>query len=149
MQNTFFQKNIITKKDYLFELIIKAYKDNLEAVVLFGSVARGDFAVYSDIDLLVVLGVSNLSFRKRIDEFYENVGYYFGEHFLSPLVLKSNELDKFHPMYLGIFDNYMVLYDKSGIIDKVVQDIKKKIEKGVVKEEYHHSKYWRISDAAQ
>jgi len=37
------------------ELLKSVHKDNLRAVILFGSMARGDFDDESDIDVLVVL----------------------------------------------------------------------------------------------
>lgn len=144
---TIFQKRLLEKKKELFEKIRESYGENLLALVLFGSAARGDLAAYSDIDLLVVLKESPLSLRKRLEEFYERVGYYFGNHFLSPLVLKLSELEKFHPFYLGIFENYITLYDKNGIIEKTVKEIKEKIKRGEIIEKNFPLKHWRIASA--
>ncbi|MBC7196567.1 MAG: hypothetical protein H5U39_04850, partial [Deferribacterales bacterium] len=106
--------------------------------------ARGDFATYSDIDILIVLNKSNITFKKRIDEFYKKIGYYFEEHFLSPIVLTVEDLDVFHSFYLGIFENYITLYDKAGLINKVVSLIKEKIDNGEIIEHSYPKKYWRI-----
>ncbi|WP_028950180.1 nucleotidyltransferase domain-containing protein [Sulfurihydrogenibium subterraneum] len=146
--NDYFQKKIIEKKDILLDSIKKAYGYNLEAVVLFGSVARGDFARYSDIDVLIIVEDSDLSFRKRINEFYNKVGYYFENHYLSPVILKKEEALNFHPLFLGIFESYITLYDKNGIVDKIVLLIKDKKIKGQIIEFEKPVKYWRILDEA-
>ena len=142
-----FQKNILEKKDELLNIIKNAYGENLEALVLFGSLTRADFSVYSDIDLFIIINESNLSLRQRVDEFYEKVGYYFEDHFLSPIILTLENSLKFHPFYLGIFDSYIVLYDKSKIVAKIIGTLKQKIEKGEIKEEAYPKKHWRILSA--
>lgn len=38
-------------------------------VILFGSLARGDFGARSDLDLLVVLGSSDKTYRERLGDF--------------------------------------------------------------------------------
>lgn len=45
-------------------------------VVLFGSFARGDFGVRSDMDLLIVLKSSDLPVRERIAEFLNDCSDY-------------------------------------------------------------------------
>lgn len=45
-------------------------------VILFGSFARGDFGVHSDMDLLIVLKSSHVPIRERIGEFLEDCSNY-------------------------------------------------------------------------
>ena len=105
-------------------------------------------SVPSDIDVLIIVEDSDLSLRKRIDEFYNKVGYYFEDHYLSPVILKKEEALNFHPLFLGIFESYITLYDKNGIVDKIVQSIENKKKKGEVLEFTRPVRYWRILDEA-
>ena len=41
------------------------HREEVEAVVLFGSMARGDATAHSDVDLLIVLKQSHLPFHER------------------------------------------------------------------------------------
>lgn len=142
-----FQKAILEKKNELLNMIKDAYKENLEAAVLFGSLARGDFSIHSDIDLFIVISKSSLSLRERITEFYEKIGYYFEDHFLSPIILNLEESLRFHPFFLGIFDSYIVLYDKRKIVQRIIESLRQKIERGEIREEHYSTKYWRILNA--
>lgn len=140
-------KESIEKKDELLDIIKDKYKDNLEALVLFGSITRPDFSINSDIDMFIILQNTNLSFRKRIYEFYEKLGYYFEEHFLSPIILNIEESKMFHPFYLGIFDSYITLYDKGNHIYSIVHSIEQKIASKDIKELNYPKKHWIITNA--
>jgi len=81
---TYFYSELKSKLPELVEKIKNLYKDNLIAIVLFGSAASGDLSQSSDIDLLIILKESSKNKRQRILEVYEKVGYEFEGHFLSP-----------------------------------------------------------------
>lgn len=44
------------------------YGDQLDKLVLFGSYARGDYALHSDVDYLVVLKQDAVQFGKEVDK---------------------------------------------------------------------------------
>lgn len=46
---------------------------NLEKAILFGSSARKDIGISSDIDLIIILKDSNLPFLERLREFYKKI----------------------------------------------------------------------------
>ncbi|MGC8677457.1 MAG: nucleotidyltransferase domain-containing protein [Hydrogenobaculum sp.] len=142
-----FRNSVMDDVDCLLNKIKEAYKDKLLGVVLFGSVTSEYFSKHSDIDMLVILENSHLSFRKRIYEFYELVGDEFKGHMLSPIVLTLKEANAFHPVYLGIFDSYITLYDKSGIVKAMKSSIENKIKSGEIVELNKGIKYWRILNA--
>ena len=48
----------------------------INRIVLFGSFAREDFGVHSDLDLLIVLNSSALPIRERVSEFLEECSIY-------------------------------------------------------------------------
>ena len=57
-------------------LRIAANHPEVSRVVLFGSFARGDYGVRSDMDLLIVLKSSDLPIRERIGEFLKECSGY-------------------------------------------------------------------------
>ena len=48
-------------------------KNNLVSIILFGSYARGDFTVNSDIDILVIIEDTEVDYRERINDFLDKI----------------------------------------------------------------------------
>ena len=143
MKISYYGKNVLERLSLLVERVQDFYKDRLYAIVVFGSLAKGEFSAYSDIDLLIILSESSLSFRKRIEEFYQGISMEFEGHFLSPIILTVRELNNFNPLYLALQEGYISFYDKEGIIAKIMVKVKEKMSKGdIIKKEG----YWRIVD---
>ncbi len=124
---TYFYIELTAKLPELIEKIKNSYNENLLAIVLFGSAARGDFSQSSDIDLLLILEDSIESKRKRILDFYEKIGFEFENHFLSPLILTQKELKEFFSFYVGILKDFKVLYDNANMVGELIEMIDKKI----------------------
>ncbi len=125
------------------------YGENLVGVLVFGSLVRGDIMTGSDVDLLIILKNSPLSLRRRITEFYENLGDVLDEEysiFISPFILTAEETSKFHPFYLDILQNHEILLDKEEFIRKFLGNIQKFRAKFV--EEFSNGEfvYWRIKN---
>ena len=79
----------------LADRIMAFYGPDLLAVVLFGSGARGDLTVSSDVDLFIILKSSEKSFRQRIKDFYRGVGDTLEDEFglfLSPVIFTDEEV---------------------------------------------------------
>jgi predicted nucleotidyltransferase len=55
---------------------------NIKKVILFGSLARGDVGITSDIDLIVILE-SDVPFHKRLKKLYEEIDYHEPLHLLA------------------------------------------------------------------
>jgi predicted nucleotidyltransferase len=55
---------------------IAANHPEVRRIILFGSFARQDFGVHSDLDLLIVLSSSDVPVRERIAEFLEECSVY-------------------------------------------------------------------------
>src|SRR4030067_2096663 len=88
------QKEAIAR--YL-EILSQIYREQISKVILFGSVARGDFSPESDIDLLIVTANGEQSLKDEIsmacfDIMLETEGI------LSPLVM-DEETDEWHKKY--------------------------------------------------
>lgn len=144
-------------KTYLFEYLkdfypdlknklLQIYGNNLLAAIIFGSGARGDIKEGSDLDILIILKNSDKSFKQRIKDFEEKMGYYFSDVFniaYSPIILVLDEIKKPHPFLLGVFSDYIVLYQKGKIVDK----LKVKVKDLVYKELYlNGKKYWMLKN---
>jgi len=142
---TYFYSKLKSKLPELVEKIKNLYKDNLIAIVLFGSAASGYLSQSSDIDLLIILKESSKNKRQRILEVYEKVGYEFEGHFLSPLILTQEELKKSFSFYVGILKHCEILYDNANIVKELINMIdKKKQKKEIVEKEFKGTTYWII-----
>jgi len=88
------QKEAISR--YL-EILNQAYRKHISAVVLFGSVARGDWSPESDIDLLIVTVNGNSSLKDEISMACFDIMIETGV-ILSPLVM-DRETFEWHKKY--------------------------------------------------
>ncbi len=82
----------------------KYYGSKLEAMILFGSYARGDFQPDSDVDLLLLFP-TNIAINKETKQVME-IAYEFmlADGYLLMPILTTNELfaQKNSPLYLNI-----------------------------------------------
>lgn len=88
------QKEAVSR--YL-EILNQAYRENISTVVLFGSVARGDWSPESDIDLLIVTVNGNPSLKDEISMACFDIMIETGV-ILSPLVM-DQETFEWHKKY--------------------------------------------------
>ena len=92
----------------------KAIGNNISRIILFGSVARGDFDRESDIDIFVETGLNERLFQKQLSlynksklrEFYELSGI------KNEIVLKVGRLEKWKGLHESIAEDGIVLYGK-------------------------------------
>lgn len=59
------------------ESALEILEDKIYKIILYGSYARGDFTLESDVDIMVVLDCSKeevLSYRKRMDKVASRIG---------------------------------------------------------------------------
>jgi len=54
-------------------MVIKRFGDKIEEIILFGSVARGDYKKDSDIDVLVVVKEDPFKMQRMISEIVINI----------------------------------------------------------------------------
>lgn len=123
------------------DLILSHYGDSLVSLVVFGSYARGDFRLNSDIDILVVLNKRTCDSRveqnrdfvvhveapllDRLDD-AQKEGFSLT---WSPLILAAESARKFNPLYLDMVSDHILLHDKGdfmkGVLDSVAEKMKK------------------------
>ncbi|MGC8943613.1 MAG: nucleotidyltransferase domain-containing protein, partial [Caldisericia bacterium] len=53
----------------IVEKIKNDEKENLVDIILFGSLAKGDYTGFSDVDIVIILKNSELNFIKRIQKY--------------------------------------------------------------------------------
>src|SRR2546426_11672396 len=119
------------------ELLYERYRDSLEGVVLFGSVAKGNWRKESDIDLLLVVkGWEERKAWERIDELYAlkarlalslehsacvNQGFWPAIHHVP---LSPEELKEFRTLYLDISFDGVILFDRDGVMKGFMDSIR-------------------------
>ncbi|HHT9124944.1 MAG TPA: nucleotidyltransferase domain-containing protein [Candidatus Brocadiia bacterium] len=111
-------------------------RDNLVSVVLYGSVARGQYRDDSDIDLLIVCeDLPDDRFKRN--EIFINIEDRLPEALgINPLevpyistISKTREGAGYHsPLYLDMVEDGKILFDKGGFIQKVFNDIKERLK---------------------
>ena len=108
-----------------------AEEDSIEAVILYGSIAREIAHEYSDIDLIIVMGGLDEGKEKILERIPRLESKY---HFtLEPLILsmgdfRDNLESQSGGIIYGVAEGYQVLYDRTGgvsrMIEKRVEEIK-------------------------
>ncbi len=103
-------------------------------VMLFGSVAKGSFDAYSDIDLLIVVdeSVKKMAVLQDLMDARRSLGeseaLLFREHLptsISPLVMRTGEFGEFAPIYLDFLDYGITLYDYRDTLSGIMSSIRK------------------------
>ncbi len=120
-------------QDYVFGFArIASENKSVLGVLLFGSVAKGTYTKYSDIDVLVLV-------RGRAKEHLQSVhgmvqsanpladrladtGIY---SYITPIVLGSDETKKFSPLYASFVDEGITLLDRDGALGRFLSDAAK------------------------
>lgn len=123
----------------VFKEIIAYYGTSLVGCAIFGSYARGENRLNSDLDLLIILEEAP-SFSYRLKEFVEQVEmkhedlaqelYEKEELFceLSPYILSRAEALKLQPIYYDLVEHHLILYDPEGLIARIIDSTKKLLE---------------------
>ena len=121
------------------EALKRHFGDRLVSVVLYGSVARGDYTNTSDIDLLIVAEGLPESRRERnrilVDieerEFshvlrkLHRQGIYMD---FSTKIKTPEEAQRFTPFYLDLTEDAVILYDRDRFFEKVLERFRKRLQ---------------------
>jgi predicted nucleotidyltransferase len=114
------------------ERVIKRFKDEIVALILYGSFVRGEYSKYSDIDILIV--TEN---KDRIREGIYDIAYDVDlEHdvLLSLLFLTPEEVEalvrKGSPFIEDIILEGVILYDRDKTFERI-RERALKVEQGV------------------
>jgi len=116
---------------------LEVFGESLVSLVLFGSYARGDYSVDSDVDVLVVLESvgDRFELHRKLDAVEEALEPIFRRlrergynPRLSPYVLSREQASQTRPLYLDMVFDCRILYDKDGFMSKVVERVKRRLE---------------------
>lgn len=119
---------------------------NLVSIILFGSIARGDFSENSDIDILVVAKDFPKSFSKRIDLFIPIVEKARRKApnypFIQVYPLTVNEALKNRPIYLDLITDAIILYDEGNFMMNILNKLFKELKELGAKKIYLEDGSW-------
>ncbi|MEM0041574.1 MAG: nucleotidyltransferase domain-containing protein [Candidatus Korarchaeum sp.] len=118
--------------EYVLSELERLLGDDLISVVLFGSVARGDFREGSDIDILVVARSFPKSYSRRISllvPIAEGARRRAPEHPIQFYPLRVDEASKTRPIYLDLLTDSIILYDRDGFMQGVLRDLSERLAK--------------------
>lgn len=95
--------------------IRKIYGPHLKKVILFGSYARGDFNANSDVDIMILLDISDFDIKSYSQELsYMTYDYNLDNDLdIKPLVKNERHFSKWivnYPFYANIDKEGIVLY---------------------------------------
>ena len=155
----------------LKDCLIEHSADNFISLVVFGSFARGDFGLNSDIDLLLLFRqfsgsysqnpIRPASHRARMRlfqeiekyveaekmEIFEATGYY--PHF-SPILRTTDEARKFSRIYLDMTEHVLVIYDKDQFFTQTLKDVRNFLVKIDAQKRWIGKKwYWVFSPGVE
>ncbi|MEM2850174.1 MAG: nucleotidyltransferase domain-containing protein [Candidatus Bathyarchaeia archaeon] len=143
------------------EILSNLLKGRLVSVMLFGSVARGDWNRNSDIDVLVVADgwddepvwnrIRELrKAKEKLEESLEyqealRVGYW---PIIQNYPLSVKEAKRFNRIYLDAVIDGIILYDKDNFLTRLLQSLREKLEEmGSVRIMLPSRKfYWVLKD---
>lgn len=138
---------MLLKKDVarLIERTLRYYQTRIISLVIFGSYSRGDFTTYSDLDILIILNQCGEKYRERLDEFFKMVDKLNLPFEVFPVILTKNEAERFHPLYLDVLSNHLIVHDKDGFFRKILNKIESIKKEGAIEEKVlNGKKYWVI-----
>lgn len=139
----------------LLEELLKLVNSRLKSLVVYGSVARGDYRRDSDVDLLVVIdGLPRSRFERlrlfseaeaRLEELLERLldeGYAVS---LSPVIKTPEEASRFSPLYLDMIEEAVVVYDENSFFENILVKLREKLEQlGAERVRIGRKWYWRL-----
>ncbi len=137
------------------ERLREALGDRLVSVVLFGSVARGEAGPHSDIDLFIVLEEAPRGMTRRrallepvrealtpaLEALWDR-GIYAD---FVEIIRTREEARRFHPVYLDMTQEAVLLYDKENFMAGVLERLRKRLEAlGAQRKRLGNVWYWDL-----
>lgn len=101
--------------DEYIKCLIDIYGTNLKSVILYGSYARGDFTKDSDIDIMILLDLTDMDIKKYRHQLSE-ITYDFNMKYdldIKPIAKSENHFKKWmnvYPFYVNVKEEGVNLY---------------------------------------
>jgi predicted nucleotidyltransferase len=112
------------------EVLRRHFGDRLVSVVLFGSRARGEARLESDIDVLIVargLPADRWARYGGLRPLARQVSEAFAEA-VAPILLTPEEAAHVRPYYLGMLSGHVMVEDVGGFFAAVLERLRRKLE---------------------
>jgi uncharacterized protein len=136
---------------------LKSYfGQRLVAVVLYGSVARGDATPESDVDLLIVAAELPPSPRAR-NRILVELEEEFLPALLAPIhrqgrtievstrIKTPDEAEQFTPLYLDLTEDAVILYDRGDFFQNIMDRLRQRlVELGAQRLQQGTVRYWKL-----
>lgn len=124
------------------EIILSAFAKDVQAIILFGSVARGDQDQTSDIDLLIVLESSRPIDRGLYHLWDKKIMPVLGIQY-SPQFCHRTKLESASSLWLEVALDGKILFDEDKRIEADMQTLRHKIAAGeYLRKMSHGHSYW-------
>lgn len=119
----------------LTELLTARFGEKLVSVVIFGSVARGEAKMSSDMDVLLVCEEFEKSMG-RTDKLVDIILQLWDEEKKPPgeqtwiqfHPLRPEEAEKNRPIYLDMIEDGVIILDRNGFMENVLKRLKKRLK---------------------
>ena len=126
---------------YFLVLVREEYKDEIIAVVLYGSVARGEAKPTSDLDLILVIEDPPSPYEKSTKRFILKVEDRLkdGEEFrslvksgfypdLRPIILSRSEASTNRYIFLDLIEDAIILFDRNNFFKERLEALKRRLK---------------------
>jgi predicted nucleotidyltransferase/DNA-binding HxlR family transcriptional regulator len=143
------------------EILNNYLGERLISIMLFGSIARGDWNKNSDMDILIIADSWNdkpvwnriEELRKAKKELEESLEYLEALRagywpIIQNYPLNIEEAKKFNRVYLDAIIDGIILYDKNNFLTNILESLRKKLEEmGSIRITLPNNKYyWILKD---
>lgn len=128
--------------------VVDFYGRNLLGLAVFGSYARRENRLNSDLDLLIILEEAP-SLSRRLAEFVEHIEMkhealaqkmYEQEGIscdLSPYILAREEALKLQPIYYDLVEHHVIVYDPQSLLARIIEATRNFLAQAGAKKEWH------------
>lgn len=141
--------------EHYTEALRAQFGDTLLAVVLFGSLARGEVTPGSDIDLLIVAEglpgrrLARYDLLRSADEAVEHrlrdlwrEGIYTD---FSPILKTPEEARRVTPLYLDLVEDAVILYEREGFFSAILEQVRCSLARlGARRRQLGKVRYWEL-----
>jgi len=149
MKNPHLPASVQSILENVLETLHTRFGEALLSVVLFGSHARGEAGLYSDLDLLVTAERVPRDWRERgrVELAIEQMGLQLGKAIQVILAERDDvrfAVDTFSPLLLEIHDSHVCLWDRGGFFAQEMGRFSRRLTRHRVRELGPH--IWEVPD---